>query len=497
HFLDYVTFLLLTGTGLGVGCYFSFCKKSSRGGTTDEIFLGGKSLRMIPLAASFLATAASATGIIGVPAHMYAYGLHLGWMCLLNILLIPFAISVVVPVLYQLNMTSVFQGGLRGVVWADCLQALLTLAAPVVITAKVFLDSANGDTRIRPLGEILNKKYLFNVSFDLTTDETVWGVLIASAPIFFNRICLDQGTAQRYFASRTEKEAKRTVIVGTVMMCVFSALLTGTGAALICRYRGCDPVLSGSIKRFDQVLPLYLLEDISAFPGLAGLFLAGVVSAGISTVSSLVNSQAAVAYFDVLTPFFKVDGSHVDIIVKTLVGGVMTACSLVVPYMGSLVAMFMAVNAAITGPFVGLVVLGLTAPFANTKGAGAATVLVVAYQLVHLSLRINCGAKEQRMPVSLEFCAANLRITPDSLNITSSTYSTRMETMKSNKGGTKLCLGGYMYTRQMDTASGTRWRCTKRNGCKALAMHPSWSCSSLCTTYVRTILPGGRKLKIS
>ncbi|XP_075529803.1 sodium-coupled monocarboxylate transporter 1-like [Dermacentor variabilis] len=243
-----------------------------------------------------------------------------------------------------------------------------------------------------------------------------------------NRICLDQGTAQRYFASRTQKEAKWTVIVGTIMTCVFYALLTGVGAALICRYRGCDPILSGSINRLDQLLPFYLLEDISTFPGLVGVFLAGVVSASISTVSSLVNSQAAVWYFDVLTPFCAVGGHNVDVIVKALafaVGGVMTGCSLVVPYLGSVIAMFMAVNSAITGPFVGLVLLGLTAPFANSKGAGATTLLMVVYQLVHMSLRINSRVREERMPVSLDFCVNNVTTTSGSLNITLPTYSVR------------------------------------------------------------------------
>ncbi|XP_037580260.2 sodium-coupled monocarboxylate transporter 1-like [Dermacentor silvarum] len=101
----------------------------------------------------------------------------------------------------------------------------------------------------------------------------------------------------------------------------------------------------------------------------------------------------------------------------------MTGCSVVVPYMGSVTAMFMAVNSAITGPFVGLVVLGLTAPFANSKGAGATTLLMVVYQLVHMSLRINSGAREQRMPVSLEFCGDNVTTTSGSLNFTLTTYS--------------------------------------------------------------------------
>ncbi|XP_075726429.1 sodium/iodide cotransporter-like [Rhipicephalus microplus] len=143
-------------------------------------------------------------------------------------------------------------GGIRGVVWADCLQAVLTISAPVVIVAKVMWDAKSGDTRIQPLSEILTYKYFYNYCFDLTTDETIWSGLLATTPTFFNRICLDQGTAQRYFASRNQKEAKWTVIAGTLMTCVFYGLLACAGAALVCRYRGCDPVLSGSIKKFDQ-----------------------------------------------------------------------------------------------------------------------------------------------------------------------------------------------------------------------------------------------------
>ncbi|KAL1479494.1 hypothetical protein MTO96_051794 [Rhipicephalus appendiculatus] len=107
--LDYVAFLLLTGAGLAVGAYFSIHTKGQVSRTTDEVFLGSKSLRMLPLAMSVLATVGSATGVIGLPAHMYAYGWHMGWLSVSNILLIPLAVSVVMPVLYELNITSVFQ----------------------------------------------------------------------------------------------------------------------------------------------------------------------------------------------------------------------------------------------------------------------------------------------------------------------------------------------------------------------------------------------------
>ncbi|XP_077497728.1 sodium-coupled monocarboxylate transporter 1-like [Amblyomma americanum] len=470
--VDYIAFSLLMSASLGVGCYFSICrKKAASEQTTDELFLGSKSLQTLPLAASVLATVGSATGVVGMPAHMYAYGLHMGWLCLNTAVLIPFAVSIVIPVLYQQNITSVFQyvrmryntaisvitaityillsemvgaiaiyassvavstvfnvsapwcsvaigltataytamGGLRSVVWADCLQGLLTLSVPVLIMANVAYDA--GDTGAQPVSELNPHKYFLNIAFDVTTDETVWAVVIASSPTFFNRICLDQGTAQRYLASRTLRQAKWTVTIGALLTCVFYALLAGAGAALTCRYRGCDPLLAGSIQRFDQLVPFYVVQDFHGFPGLSGTLLAGVVSASVSTVSSVVNSQAAVWYFDVVTPFFRIPGPRVDCAIKTIafaVGGVMMALSVLIPYLGSVMSMFMAVNAAITGPFVGLLVLGLTVPFVNTKGAGVVTLLMVAYQLAHLFVRVNAGVTEEGMPVSLDYCPGNV-----------------------------------------------------------------------------------------
>lgn len=46
--------------------------------------------------------------------------------------------------------------------------------------------------------------------------------------------------------------------------------------------------------------------------------------------------------------------------------------------------------------------------------------------------------------------------------------------MKSNKGGQKICCGGFMYTRHKETANGIRWRCTKRaQGCKGAVITTS------------------------
>lgn len=48
----------------------------------------------------------------------------------------------------------------------------------------------------------------------------------------------------------------------------------------------------------DQLMPYYVVDAMSSMPGLAGLFVAGIFSASLSTVSASCNSLAAVTLSD-------------------------------------------------------------------------------------------------------------------------------------------------------------------------------------------------------
>ncbi|XP_077533105.1 sodium-coupled monocarboxylate transporter 2-like [Haemaphysalis longicornis] len=228
-------------------------------------------------------------------------------------------------------------------------------------------------------------------------------------------------TVQRYLASKTLQEAKWTVVLGTVMTSFFVFLATAEAVALSARYSGCDPLLLRQIQSLDQLLPFYILEDLRNLPGLSGIILAGVVSASVSTVSSMVNSQAAVLYLDVITPLVKVPIARVTLTIRMLAfaaGCIMTGCSMAVPYFGSAVPVFILANAAVTGPFVGLLLLGLTAPFATSKGAGTVTLVVLAYQLGHMLSRLQSGVREPKMPVNTEYCPHNSTVFGNTYNVT-------------------------------------------------------------------------------
>ncbi|XP_077491823.1 sodium-dependent multivitamin transporter-like [Amblyomma americanum] len=493
--LEYALFGVLATGNLLFGLYHSFRKNVSPSGgsaTKSEVFLGSRALRMLPLAASSVASLYSSTGLIGFPAHYYAYGWHVIWCGVTPLLFFPLATHLFVPLLYNLRVTSIFEylrlrfnrtisltacaiyifltqsaaaisifaasltlatvfkaslfwsnvgiglsgtlytalGGLRGVVWTDCMQLLVILTAPTALVAKIMVETFSSNSSVQPPGDLNVKEYVADLSFDFRSDENVWSCLWGSSAIAMYRLCLDQVVAQRLLASRTLKDARRTVITGSVLLVVMYFAGLSMGAALTIWYRGCDPGLLGAVKSIDQIVPYYVKTELINIPGLTGLFLAGVVCAATSTVSSTVNSQATIVYVDVIAHVYPRADEHVLLITRCaalVLGLITTIYSTLVVYMASVTRMFLMVYSAITGPYVGLCFLAVLFPSVHSKGAGIATLITTVYQVCRVAEIITSGRKPPRAPVSVDYCPRSLDSAVSKANTTFSTPVTRSE----------------------------------------------------------------------
>ncbi|CAN7990196.1 unnamed protein product, partial [Ixodes pacificus] len=98
-------------------------------------------------------------------------------------------------------------GGLRSVVWTDCMQTVIIVSGLATILIKVGYDSFFHPRRHLSFLEM--KPYFLNASFDLTQDENIWANLIGLAAMGLFRTGIDQATVQRYLAARTLKDARR------------------------------------------------------------------------------------------------------------------------------------------------------------------------------------------------------------------------------------------------------------------------------------------------
>ncbi|KAK8760361.1 hypothetical protein V5799_028371 [Amblyomma americanum] len=174
--VEYSVFGAFMAASLGTGLYFALRRCWARkrlGGATDgragggssqadEEFLGGRSIGTLPLALSVLASMVTATGLVGFTAHFYAHGMHLLWGSVPVLVMLPFIAYVVIPLVRRLGVTSVFQGGMRGVVWTDSVQGILILVCPLTILGTIVYDSVHASTssRLPPFRGIDVRPYL-------------------------------------------------------------------------------------------------------------------------------------------------------------------------------------------------------------------------------------------------------------------------------------------------------------------------------------------------
>nr|XP_037281925.1 sodium/iodide cotransporter-like [Rhipicephalus microplus] len=326
-------------------------------GVEQEAFLGGRTLPSYALAVSVVASTANAVSIVGFVGHYFAHGFHFMWPGAAIPLAAAVAATVMVPLLYRLRVASVFQylrmrfdnkvgttacivffilsqilgavgvyssaiavstmfpipmmyssiaiglagtiytalGGLRSVVWADCVQALVMFASPFIIIGKVIYDSYYVSPPLRPIVDINVTDYVFRqessnddisrgldddidafdftagdeissdhpgtsavihrTNLDFTTDENMWSGLAGAIPFSFVRTVFDQMAVQRFMAAKTLREAQRLqfkACLATKKIDQSTPSGATTGIMIIYWYRDCNPVLSGTIKSFDQ-----------------------------------------------------------------------------------------------------------------------------------------------------------------------------------------------------------------------------------------------------
>ncbi|KAL1486103.1 hypothetical protein MTO96_031531 [Rhipicephalus appendiculatus] len=245
--VEYAIFGVAISLNFGLGLYFSLRRKARAADTTTEMFLGSRALRSIPLAASIVASRISSITLVGFTGHFYAYGFHLVWHSLNTFVMTPVVAFLFLPVFYGLRVTSVFEGGLRGVVWTDCMQLFFILLGPTTVIAKVIVDSGSSIGAQRAFHELDIRRYIANVTFDIGHDENVWSSLLASASVSLYRVGLDQVAVQRCMASRSLSDAKRTLLMGSVMLMSVYVVNFFLVFAMVVWFWGCDPKLSGAI----------------------------------------------------------------------------------------------------------------------------------------------------------------------------------------------------------------------------------------------------------
>uniref|UniRef100_A0AAG5CZG0 Sodium/solute symporter n=1 Tax=Anopheles atroparvus TaxID=41427 RepID=A0AAG5CZG0_ANOAO len=303
-------------------------------------------------------------------------------------------------------------GGIKAVVWTDVIQMFIMIGALILIVVKgtadigglsVLIERNMASGRIEPP----------NFSFDPTERHTIWAIFIGGGCFWMGKNAIHQMMIQRYLALPSFRDAQKALVCFTVGIILLMMTCFYNGLLIYATFYDCDPLTTGLAKAKDQLLPVLLMKVLGDIPGLAGLFISGIFSASLSSLSTGLNSLSAIVLEDFVKPFTRQPLSErgTRYIMRGTVlafGIVAVALVLVVEKLGTVLQLSMSLVPISLGPLLGLFLMGMLLPWVDSKSAfgGAISGLIMMSYIV-IRAQIAVAAKQMVIvgkPVSVEGC---------------------------------------------------------------------------------------------
>lgn len=200
-------------------------------------------------------------------------------------------------------------GGISAVLWTDAIQGVILITGALACATYILFSMPEGPGQVFTIA-VENKKFGLG-SFDMDLSKpTFWVVLVYGIFINIQNYGIDQNYVQRYMASKTEKDAKRSVLIGGLIYVPVSALFLFIGTALFAYYDSVAslPMELQDVSKSDRVFPHFIVNVLPV--GLSGLLVASIFAAGMSTISTSFNSSATVFLTDYYNKYFKKTASN-------------------------------------------------------------------------------------------------------------------------------------------------------------------------------------------
>jgi len=188
-------------------------------------------------------------------------------------------------------------GGIQAVVWTDAIQGIILIAGALLCAGLILFSMPEGPGQLFRIAADSNKFSLGSLKLELT-QSTFWVVLIYGMFINLQNFGIDQNYIQRYMTASSDREAKKSAMYGGLLYVPVSLLFLFIGTSLFSYYSAYPGMLPSDIQA-DRVFPFFIINKLPV--GLTGLLIASVFAAGMSTISTSVNSTATV----ILNDYFK------------------------------------------------------------------------------------------------------------------------------------------------------------------------------------------------
>ena len=186
-----------------------------------------------------------------------------------------------IVVMGVVTLVYTWLGGLRAVVWTDVLQLVVYVAGGI---AALFIaaDLAGGFPAVLQLAGEAGKLHVFDLYPGLDRPYTLLAGLVGGAMLSAASHGTDQLIVQRLLATRSLADARRALVGSGVVVALQFLLFLLVGTAMWAAGQAPEGMPG------DELFPRFIVEYLP--PGIAGLVVAGILAAAMSTLSSSINA---------------------------------------------------------------------------------------------------------------------------------------------------------------------------------------------------------------
>lgn len=193
------------------------------------------------------------------------------------------------------TLVYTYFGGMKSVVWNDCVQLLIYLSG-ALIAGGMLIDQLGWDS-LREYAISQRKLTIIVPEFSLTQPYTLLSGLVGGVFLTMATHGADQLMVQRYLCARNQRGARLALFwSGPIIFLQFTLFLL-VGVGLACFYRQGTPAARPFAKP-DEIFATFIVEELPT--GLTGVVMAAVFAAAMSTLSSSLNSSATTVVNDFL-----------------------------------------------------------------------------------------------------------------------------------------------------------------------------------------------------
>lgn len=296
-------------------------------------------------------------------------------------------------------------GGIEAVVWTDAIQGIVLIGGALACLGVIFWTIPGGASEIFVQASKADKFSLGSFDFDFT-NSTFWMILVYGLFINLQNFGVDQSYVQRYISAKTETDAIKSTWLGALLYVPVSFLFFLIGTALWAFYQVQPELIPSEIAiKSDQVFPYFIVNQLPT--GLTGLLIAAIFAAGMSTVSTSVNSSATLILSDHFKKYISPNPSEkASLSVLRISTLVMGLGSILVGWafngVNSALETWWALASIFSGGVLGLFLLGFILRKTSSRQAAFAVlagVLVIGWMSLPAILKLGGGEGSWSQPL--------------------------------------------------------------------------------------------------